>query len=180
MMADELRVEATAESLRRAFDNSFAEPLRVASDRLEDLLAIHVASDPYALRLSEITGLFVDRRITPLPGPMPELLGIAGFRGVMIPVYDLGALCGYPGARAPRWLVLSGTETGVGLAFDQFDGHVRLPREAIAPEDRVDASRGHAREVARTASGARPIIQLSSVLDAIRARGHHAIREKER
>jgi len=34
---------------------------------------------------------------------VPELLGIMGFRGAMVPVYDLRALCGYAAGAAPRW-----------------------------------------------------------------------------
>jgi len=179
MIGNGPRPAATSQSLRRAFDNSFAEPLRVESDQLEDLLSILVAGDAYALRLAEISGLFVDRRVTPLPGPLPELLGIAGFRGAMIPVYDLGTLLGYPGVRTPRWLVLSATQARIGLAFDQFDGHVRLPRAAITAEDRVETARRHAREIARTANGARPVLDLPSILDAIGKRARHGPAHKE-
>ena len=53
-----------ADELRRAFDRSFAEAPGGApeADALESLLAIRVGGDPYALRLSEIAGLFADCR----------------------------------------------------------------------------------------------------------------------
>jgi len=164
-----------AETLRRAFDRSFAEALRIETTPFEDLLAIRVASHPYAVRLAGISGLFADRVITPLPSPVSDLLGIAGFRGVVVPVYDLRGLLGYEGGGAPRWLVLTAGETRLGLAFDQFDGHLRLPRETIATDDRADGARAYAREIARSEEGARPILHLPSLLGAIRKLAHHVV-----
>jgi len=158
-----------AESLRRSFDRSFAAAEQVETARLEDLLTIRVGDHPYAIRLVEIAGLFTARRITPLPSPVPELLGLAGFRGVAIPVYDLRALLGHGRDGAPRWLVLMAGETRLGLAFDRLDGHLRLPDQAIAKDDRANGGRDVAHRVAGTGDAARPILHLPSLLDAIRS-----------
>jgi chemotaxis signal transduction protein len=166
------------EELRRAFDRSFAGAPPEDTEARCDLLAIRVAGDAYALRLDEVAGLFVDRAVTPLPTPVPELLGLAGFRAALVPVYDLRALLTYSAGDAPRWIVTTAGEAIVGLAFDRFEAHVRVSAGALA----ADASSAHrcVRQVARTADGVRPIIHLPSVLEVIKARAQGLARPKER
>ena len=83
-------------ALRAGFDRGFAEPARPDLIVREGLLAIRVGQQAWAIRLSEIAGLFVDKRITPVPGGHAALLGIAGFRGAILPVYDLAIVLGHP------------------------------------------------------------------------------------
>lgn len=159
------------DDLRREFDRSFAVARGVEKEPLEDLLAITLGGDPYLLRMTGISGLFADRRVTPLPGPVAELLGVAGFRGSVLPVYDLHLLLGYPGSGNRRWMVLLDGTAPVGLAFERFDEHLQLPRSAITACAQVDAAR-HIHQVAETADGIRPVIHLPSLLDVITKRSH--------
>ncbi len=78
---------------------SFAEAPRGDVETTCDLLTIRVGGDAYALRLAEVGGLFVDRVVTPLPTLVPELVGIAGFRAALVPVYDLRAPARIPARR---------------------------------------------------------------------------------
>ena len=118
--------------------------------------------------MDEIASLAVDRRIRPLPSPIPELLGIVGLRGAILPVYDLARLLGYPAASGARWLAVLAAAP-VGLAFAAFDGYLVRPGGSIAFEAAHGDSR-HVRVVARAADFVRPVISLASVLDAIRQR----------
>jgi chemotaxis signal transduction protein len=174
-MRPDAPIAPLAESLRRDFDRSFGEAVRVEVTQLEDLLLIRVASVGYAVRLAEISGLFAGRKVTPLPTPFPELLGIAGFRGVAIPVYDLRRLLGHAEGGTARWLVLTAGEAKLTLAFDQFDGHLRLPSAAIVRGARADGRHAYAPEVARTDEGPRQILHLPSLVNAIVERAHHLI-----
>lgn len=168
MNATDVRFATSASELRRAFDRSFAEVQRTGTIPQDDLLAVRLGADPYAIRLSDIAGLFADKQITRLPSRVPALIGIAGFRGVILPVYDLTLLLGYSSTALSRWLVIA-AGVPVALAFDAFDGHLRLSRDAIAPaESGTDLSRTHVREVARTSGGVRAIVHIPSVLDAIK------------
>jgi purine-binding chemotaxis protein CheW len=160
-----------ATELRDAFDQAFAQPASHAPDAIDALLTIAVAGDQYALRLTEVAGMFADKKITWLPSAMTELRGIAGFRGMVLPVYDLSMLLGYPRAAEPRWLVVT-AGTPVGLAFDGFTGYVNAQSTAIAPEATVYARERHIREVFQSEI-VRPIIHLPSVLDTIRNRSGH-------
>ena len=93
MASNELEQKAAA--LRAAFDRSFAEAADAGRAPHLDFLAIRVAGDPYALRLSEVASLHVDSKRVRAPSLLPELSGLASFRGVLTPVYDLAALLGY-------------------------------------------------------------------------------------
>jgi purine-binding chemotaxis protein CheW len=114
-----------AASLRAAFDRGFAEPAAVAG-RAEGFLAIRAGEHSRAVRLAEVAAIHADRRIVPLPSPSPSLLGLAGFRGAILPVYDLCALLGTSSPAPPRWLIVAAA-AAVAFAFDAFDGHLTAP-----------------------------------------------------
>jgi len=159
------------EELKRSFDRSFAEAPRQQVAQVEDLLCIRIAGDRYAVRLSETSGIYVDRKIVGLPSPLPDLLGMAGFRGSVIPVFDLGALLGYDmTGDAGRWLLLVGTNEIVGLAFQQFDGHLRTTSHDLARQETTEPMRQHVREVVNIQGIIRPIINLDSVVQAVKRR----------
>ena len=89
-------VTGRVQRLRDDFDRSFAEPAVSHDAEHVELLAIGAGGRSYAIRLSQTWGLHPDRPITALPGPLPALLGLAGFTGTAVPVYDLAALLGHP------------------------------------------------------------------------------------
>jgi purine-binding chemotaxis protein CheW len=159
---------ATAATLRRHFDEAFAAPASSIIEPLEDLLAIRVGSDPYALRLSEIAGLYVGVKIVPVPSPVPQLLGIVGIRGMMVPIYDLAALLRYPPEVNSRWFVLARPPQPVGFAFETFESHLQV---SLAGSNGEDSGTGgtvqHMRGTVRAAGTLRPIIHLASMLEMI-------------
>jgi chemotaxis signal transduction protein len=137
----------------------------------ENILAIRVREDSYALRLAEVAGLVDGRTIVPLPSSLPALLGIVGVRGQVVPVYDLGYVLGYASAASrPRWMVLLRQEEAVAVAFDAFEAQQRLATEvgetagASVPES--VASR-YLAGIART-DRLRPILNLAAVYEAVR------------
>ena len=117
--------------VRRAFDGSFARPVRPPPGEHADLLAIRAGGRPYALLLSQAAGLFPDRPVTALPGPLPALLGVAGFGATIVPVYDLAALLGHPAPDRPGWIIRAAGTPPLALAFHQLDGHVQVPATAL-------------------------------------------------
>jgi chemotaxis signal transduction protein len=157
-----------AAQLRLEFDATFAEPVRLDTTLKEDLLAVRVDTQAFAIRLSEITGLFADKKVTPVPGGHPALRGVAGFRGAIVPVFDLQTLLGHGNAQAPRWLVVAAAAP-VALAFEVFEGQLRVARDAILPQASRREARSYAREFVGTSNFVGPILHLPSVLDAITA-----------
>jgi purine-binding chemotaxis protein CheW len=156
--------------LRRAFDDTFTRIPAPGGRSSEELLAVRLRGDGYAVRLAEVSGLQADRKVVPLPGTVPELLGIAGFRGNILPVYDLGALMGYAPTPVGRWLIMVGAPALVCLAVPAFEGYVRVARDEVRATEGTDASRPHVREILRIGTTIRFVINLASVVETIRRR----------
>ena len=159
------------EELRRSFDRSFAEAPSEEAEQVENLLCIRVSGDAYAVRLNETSGIYVDRKVVGLPGPLPELLGMAAFRGSVIPVFDLGACLGYGvTGDAARWMLLVGGNEIVGLAFQGFDGFLRTTPLDLARQETSESRRQHVREVVSVGGIIRPIVSIASVVQAVKGR----------
>lgn len=156
-----------AAQLREAFDRSFASASAVDAGATEGLLAITVGGDRYVVRLAEISRVLVNRKVAWLPSAVPELIGIAGLKGAVLPVYDLAMLIGLPRASNPRWLMVAAAAP-VGFAFDRFDGY-----ESVRPDDfTLDAAGApgrHVRELLRRREP-RPVVHVAAMLETIRNR----------
>jgi chemotaxis signal transduction protein len=170
-VSDPLTTNAAAD-LRNAFDRSYAIPSSLhRSEQAENLLAIRLSGDPYAIRVSEISGLVKGRKTIGLPTPIPELLGVAGVRGALIPVYSLATLLGYNLAEdTGGWLALCGNEEPVGLAFRDFEGYLKIPIIQIYAASQDKLVREHIRDVASTEDVVRAIVNIPSILETIKKR----------
>jgi purine-binding chemotaxis protein CheW len=159
--------EGRAAALREAFDLSFSRAPAARDAAPENLLAIRIGTDRYALRLASIAGLFAGKSISWVPSPVPELLGIAGFRGTVQPVYDLAMLLGHPQAASPRWIVMAAPQA-VGLAFEGFDGFVSATPESVVIRAHGDATvpQRHVNAFLES-GGVCPIVDVASVLARI-------------
>jgi hypothetical protein len=68
----------------------------------------------------------------------------------------------------PRWLIIAAAMP-VALAFDAFEGHLRVPVDAILPRQAPGPRGGMAPEFIRSGEAVRPLIHLPSVIDALGA-----------
>jgi purine-binding chemotaxis protein CheW len=162
-------------ALRREFDAGFAQAPRSANAAQENLLAIRVGPDGYALRIDDIGGLHVGKPIVPMPTPIAELKGMAGFRGRAAPVYDLAGLLGYPLQPATRWMVLARGAEPVALAFERFEGHFSIDAHDLVKS--ADAKTAPALQIHATMFDAVrhdgalwPIIDIPSLISRIQRR----------
>ena len=171
---------AAIDELRRSFDDAFARPPDERAVDTDELLVVRVAGDPYAVRARETSGLAPATRIVPVPGPLPELLGITTIRGGLVPAYSLRGLLGYPYARdVPPWLLLCGADQErAALGVDRFERYVRVSRTGISAADDL-GGRQHVREFVRTEAEVCAVIDIRSVLETIRRRIGTLGREKE-
>jgi len=156
-----------ADDLRREFDQTFARPPSAEPAAMEDLLRVKVGADPYALRMAEVSGLVRCRRIIPLPTAVGGFLGVVGLRSGIVPVYALRELLGYAAGEPPGWLVLVGEDNALGLAFDGFEGHLRVPGASLSPADEAGRSRPHLLSVARDGRGVLSVLSVESLVQAI-------------
>ncbi len=152
-----------ASQWREAFDQSFARAPEDGTVDLQDFLAIRAGDGSYALRLAEVAGLQTLSSFTPCPSRRAELLGLSTFRGNVLPVYDLRVLLGAGGGQqAPAWWVAV-KDAHLGLAFDVFERHLRLPTTTIARADEGD-ERLYTGETLRCDGQLRPIVSINSIL----------------
>ena len=175
MTQDQVAVMSAAAGLRDAFDRCFAAAPSTEEEKSDNFLGIRIGGDPHAVALADIAGLFADRKTVALPGRAAELLGIAGLRGEIVPVYSLRAFLGYPPAEEPaRWLLLASGVQAVSFAFDRFDGFARVPHSQLSSVPGT-MSRGHVHATATIAGVRRSIISVHSIMTAITSRtGAHA------
>lgn len=153
-----------ARTLREQFDRSFALAPALPPAGSVNLLTIRIGAEPYAIRLADIRGLYADRRILPLPSRMPELLGVTGFRGQIVPVYQLAALLGLSGAAAPRWMVLALASAPLAFAFDAFESHIcAAAHQLIASGSGAEQSC----EAVRTDAGVVPVLPMRELVERI-------------
>ena len=157
----------TALELRRAFDAGFARAPDARESGLETLLALRIGGAPHAVRTSEIAGLFERQRVIPLPSPYPEFLGIAGFQGSVVPVYDLARLLGIEPTPVPAWRLLVRAPEPLALAFESFEGQFPVPREDLAHPPSGEGGE-RSRRAVRVAGLHRPVVEVSAVVAAIR------------
>jgi chemotaxis signal transduction protein len=168
----------TARHLGRAFDAGFATEPPADRPVTEDLLAVEIGGQSYAVPLSEVAGVFKDRRVTLLPSPVPGFLGVAGIRGSIVAVYDLPALLGHSPAASRRWLLLAKAEP-VGFAFDTFEGQLSVPPQHVVAS-RADGTRRHVKRAVSVGDRLRYVVDVASVVEAISSRARPGPLPKER
>lgn len=173
-------IRGSALALREAFDRSFAEPRSPAAPHVERMIAIRVGTDAYAVSLSEVVSLHADHKVVAVPSTAPELLGLAGFRGAVVPVYDLRVLLGSVTSSAPRWLMLVRAPVLVALAFDLFDARLQVHVDDITGTLGQSPHGPHVSGSIQTSSGSRPILRVSSLLHALTSRPHPSGMAKDR
>lgn len=171
-MIQSSRLAITALELRSAFDLTYATPLpSLEAEHAESLLAIRLAAEPYAIRVSEIAGLARNRKVVALPSAIPELLGLAGIRGEIVPIYSLAAFLGYKQeASLASWLALYGTQEPIGMAFSDFEGYVKVPSAEVYAANQNHRTREHTQGLVRADGVVRAIINLSSIEETLRRR----------
>ena len=162
-------LERRSTELRTAFDHSFALPPPQETQEVDDLLAVRVSGDLYAIRLRDITGVVTRRTIVAVPAAAPGLLGVAGIRGDIVPVFSLSSFLGYgDDHEAPSWTVLCGGEHSIGLCFAELDGYLRLPKSAVHADDVSRVEKHYVTDVVATETGARPVIAVPLIITDIR------------
>lgn len=85
------------------------------------------------LRVQEIKGY---SRITPLPNTPPEVKGVMNLRGTIVPIIDLRARLGLPGAEYDQFTVIIVVTTGtkvVGLVVDAVSDVLNVAAGEMAP-----------------------------------------------
>ncbi|PRX20898.1 chemotaxis protein CheW [Actinoplanes italicus] len=167
--------------LRDDFDRSFADPARVLDGEMVELLAVRAGGRPYAIRLDQCSGLHPDRPVTALPTTVRALIGVAGFAGTVVPVYDLAGLLAHPVPQRPRWLLLTTGEPPLALAFHELDRHLRVPVTDVIGGSADGDRKGCLRGMVRLPDGDRPIVDVTAARALVhQLAGHRPVPEETR
>lgn len=167
--------QSRAAQLRAEFDRAFALPHAPAAPAQLDLLLIRVGGHPYALPLSQVMALHVDRTLTEAPSPRRELLGLVGLRGVVTPVYSLSLLLGYEVREAARFLVQVDVASPFALSFEHFEQHARVAATALAPVARDgEGARGSARGSISLGASPVTVLNLETIFQLATGAGREA------
>lgn len=170
---------AKVEELRAAFDGERAKPVSVQGEEFESLLAVRASKDGYAVRVSEISGLVAGKKIVEVPSTVSGFLGLAGARGVLVPVYSLATLLGHSAEEDhARWLALCGREDPIALAFSEFEGYLRIPRAEICPAGQRAAARTHVTHIVRATEAVLPLVSVPLLRATIQERCRSASKER--
>jgi purine-binding chemotaxis protein CheW len=93
---------------------------RVAPGTAEQLLTFRLGGQRYGLPAGRVREVARMPRLARVPHAPPSLLGLANFRGSVLPVLSFAALTGQPGGREARVILLDGAEP-VGIAVDEVN-----------------------------------------------------------
>jgi chemotaxis signal transduction protein len=154
--------------LRGNFDREFALPPRSTSVQTIGFLAIRLGAEPYAIRTAELIEVQVAPKLVALPGARREMVGLAGIRGRLVPVYDLAALVSHDEPEAKSWLAICGTDQPLGLTFDEVLGYIQAAPGDLYPTAEGERSGGHVPEVLRQDGATRMVVSISSIFATLR------------
>ncbi len=157
--------ESRAAQLRREFDAAFAQKATYATAETEALLAIRIGAEPFALRVPELANIARCGKVVPIPSGSAALMGLAGIKGAIVPVYSLPALLNLPQTGAMHWLALCGKKNPIALAFSEFEHYFSAGRTAFCAAEA--ATNGHIREIVQSDDGVRSIVDIPSILKTI-------------
>ena len=131
-----LRIPASADELRREFDESFSRPLQPPQEAGEPFLIASVRGSPIAFHLHGVKGVERTHSCAALPSTHPHFLGLASLRGGVVPLFDIAGLWGERSLHRRASLVVlldaGGGETA-GVVVDHLEGYRSLASSSLCP-----------------------------------------------
>ncbi len=98
------------------------------------LLGLRVAGQDYALKLGAVAGVIrMPATLAGVPRSGAAMLGVAAWRGGLLPVVSLAALLGLPAGAPTRIAVTVLGDLRVGLAVDGVPGTLGVAPDAVDP-----------------------------------------------
>ena len=160
----------TAARLAKEFDESFGRPIATDREKREDLLAIRAGDAHLAVRALETAGITRCPPLAFMPSGNAAFRGLAGVRGTLAAVFDIGALT-LVGERHPSaptgWIVLCVTDKTVALLFDELVGYESVASSAIHTAESPEPG-APTRQVVELGGVNRAVVSIAELLETIR------------
>jgi chemotaxis signal transduction protein len=97
---------------------------------------------------------------------------MAGIRSALVPVYGLSLVLGYaPSEAATPWIALCDKDDPVGLAFEDLEGFVRVPKTAVHARTQEGSTWRHVTNLVRVGAETRPLVDVGLIVQALKG-GH--------
>lgn len=120
-----------------AADLTDSEPLPgVSTGAAAGAVLLRLGSSRYAVAMTDVAEVAMLPGVTRIPGSAPWLLGVANWRGRMLPVLDLRSLLDAstaPLASSARLVVVARDDVAVGLVAEAVPGVYDEPLDAMEP-----------------------------------------------
>ena len=136
------------------------------ADPQKSLVGFLVGDVHYALDIARVREIVNPLPVTPLPHTPAEVSGVADHRGEVVPILDLRARFGLPGAesRSKKWILVRTPNGAVGLVVDAVTEVFGLGGDELMPVPEV----GGTKDGRGLAGGVTHAGRLTFVLDASR------------
>jgi purine-binding chemotaxis protein CheW len=173
MSSADAKLKSRLAEMRQRFDNAFAQPVPERAAGQYPMLAIVVGAERMAIRLTDTAALVtVQGRVAPVPSSVPELIGVTGIRGILVPVFSLAALLGLESqAGETRWLVLCGPrQAPLALAFEEFESHIQVDASDRLAAVGDGSTRRYRGETVRHGGRLRTLINVPAIVEHITGR----------
>jgi chemotaxis signal transduction protein len=103
-----------------------------------------------------------------LPDAPPHCLGLAGVRGRVAAIYDLGRVLGSPSPDRLSWFFQTKADPQLALLAPKADRYLRVPLDGIVPREGVD---GPIVGAITDGGMAINVLSIGRIVDGIRAHG---------
>ncbi len=162
----------TLAQMRQSFDQSFAEKPQPETTPGEPYILIGVSKARLAIKTSEVLSIESHKPVLSLPGHSNFFIGLTGIKGKLIPLYNLKSILGHESERKDElchWLAVVGGTSPLALAFQNFEGSVRIPEsDVFMPSEK----QRNTREAFRLASQVISVLDIQSLISEISPRGN--------
>jgi purine-binding chemotaxis protein CheW len=109
-----------------------------APDTHSQLLSFRVAGERFGLPAERVREIARMPKLTRVPYAPPSLLGLANFRGAVLPVLSFATLAGQPRGSEARVILLDGVDP-IGLAVDEVNALVATDGASTVRAVEIDA-----------------------------------------
>lgn len=165
-MSDEL--DEHRARLAQAFDLGFSRPFSSQRSELRDFLVLRLGAHRYALPVGELAGVQHRKSIQYLPDAPRHCLGLAGVRGRVGAIYDLGGLLGSPASERLSWFLQARLDPDIALLAPKPDRYLRVPVERIVLRAETDGATVGALTDEEVGIN---VLSVDRLIEAIRSRG---------